>query len=396
MVQIILAILRIIGIILLIVLGIAAVLILLVLFWPVEYQISLRKEDQAFEAEGRAGWLFHLLSADVQIRERTGTITLKIFGRRLKTFRIPESRRAEAPHSQDPSGMTEAASCSQKPSGTEAASRSQKPSGTETEMPRSQAALETGTQTREDQTGRQISRGETDTAGQKTKTGGQAASDGIGPRKRASRIRRAAISAVSAVRNILSRISGAAAGIAARAIQKAAKGLVTAMAFVFRMQELPSDLGDFSDTFHENADTKIESFRRKAEPFVSPDAFSLYGRIMRHLGRLLRSLRFRRLEGYLLVGTGKPDLTGELIGLLYMILPDTARAYELRADFYQATLKTRTNAAGHIRMNHVLMFLIRLLRDKEFRKLLAHVRRKGKEGSKGRSKGRSVKKKKRK
>lgn len=396
MVQIILAILRIIGIILLIVLGIAAVLILLVLFWPVEYQISLRKEDQAFEAEGRAGWLFHLLSADVQIRERTGTITLKIFGRRLKTFRIPEGRRAEAPHSQDPSGMTEAASCSQKPSGTEAASRSQKPSGTETEMPRSQAALETGTQTREDQTGRQISRGETDTAGQKTKTGGQAALDGIGPRKRASRIRSAAISAVSAVRNILSRISGAAAGIAARAIQKAAKGLVMAMAFVFRMQELPSDLGDFSDTFHENADTKIESFRRKAEPFVSPDAFSLYGRIMRHLGRLLRSLRFRRLEGYLLIGTGKPDLTGELIGLLYMILPDTARAYELRADLYQATLKTRTNAAGHIRMNHVLMFLIRLLRDKEFRKLLAHVRRKGKEGSKGRSKGRSVKKKKRK
>lgn len=395
MVHIILAILRIIGIILLIVLGIAAALILLILFWPVEYQISLRREDQPFEAEGRAGWLFHLFSADVQIRERTGTITLKIFGRRLKTFRIPEGRRAEAPHSQEPSGMTEAALRSQKPSRAGATLRSQEPSGADTEMPHSQAASETGAQTREDQTGRQISR-ETDTAGQKTKTGGQAASDGIGPRKWASRIRSAAISAVSAVGNILSRISGAAAGIAARAIQKAAKGLVTAMAFVFRMLELPSDLGDFSDIFHENVDTKVESFRRKAGPFVSPDAFSLYGRIMRHLGRLLRSLRFRRLEGYLLVGTGKPDLTGELIGLFYMILPDTAGAYELRADFYQATLKTRTDAAGHIRMNHVLMFLIRLLRDKEFRKLLAHVRRKGKEGSKGRSKRRPVKKRKRK
>ena len=100
MVHIILAILRIIGIILLIVLGIAAALILLVLFWPVEYQIHLRKEDQPFEAEGRAGWLFHLLSADVQIRERTGTITLKVFGRRLKTFRIPEGRKAEKPRSQ--------------------------------------------------------------------------------------------------------------------------------------------------------------------------------------------------------------------------------------------------------------------------------------------------------
>ena len=371
MVHIILAILRIIGIILLIVLGIAAALILLVLFWPVEYQIRLRKEDQPFEAEGRAGWLFHLLSADVQIRERTGTITLKVFGRRLKTFRIPEGRKAEKPRSQEASRA-------------ETVTRSQEASRAETEKTRSQTTSETGTQTRKVQTGRQTSR-ETSTAGQKTKPGGKAASAGISPRRWAGRIRRTVSSAVSAAGNILAGVSGAAAGIAARTIQKAAKGLVTAMAFAFRMQELPSDIGDIADSFHDHVDAKIGSFRRKAGPFVSPDAFSLYGRIMRHLGRLLHSFRLRRLEGYLLVGTGKPDRTGELIGLLCMILPDTAGTYELRADFYQATLKTRTDAAGHIRMNHVLMFLIRLLKDKEFRKLLAHVRRKGKEGLKGRS-----------
>ena len=371
MVHIILAILRIIGIILLIVLGIAAALILLVLFWPVEYQIRLRKEDQPFEAEGRAGWLFHLLSADVQIRERTGTITLKVFGRRLKTFRIPEGRKAEKPRSQEASRA-------------ETVTRSQEASRTETEKTRSQTTSETGTQTRKVQTGRQTSR-ETSTAGQKTKPGGKAASAGISPRRWAGQIRGTVSSAISAAGKILARVSGAAAGIAARTIQKAAKGLVTAMAFAFRMQELPSDIGDIADSFHDHVDAKIGSFRRKAGPFVSPDAFSLYGRIMRHLGRLLHSFRLRRLEGYLLVGTGKPDRTGELIGLLCMILPDTAGTYELRADFYQATLKTRTDAAGHIRMNHVLMFLIRLLKDKEFRKLLAHVRRKGKEGLKGRS-----------
>ena len=371
MVHIILAILRIIGIILLIVLGIAAALILLVLFWPVEYQIRLRKEDQPFEAEGRAGWLFHFLSADVQIRERTGTITLKVFGRRLKTFRIPEGRKAEKPRSQEASKV-------------ETVTRSQEASRTETEKTRSQTTSETGTQTRKVQTGRQTSR-ETETAGQKTKPGGKAASAGISPRRWAGQIRGTVSSAISAAGKILARVSGAAAGIAARTIQKAAKGLVTAMAFAFRMQELPSDIGDIADSFHDHVDAKIGSFRRKAGPFVSPDAFSLYGRIMRHLGRLLHSFRLRRLEGYLLVGIGKPDRTGELIGLLCMILPDTAGTYELRADFYQATLKTRTDAAGHIRMNHVLMFLIRLLKDKEFRKLLAHVRRKGKEGLKGRS-----------
>ena len=383
MVHIILAILRIIGIILLIVLGIAAALILLVLFWPVEYQIHLRKEDQPFEAEGRAGWLFHLLSADVQIRERTGTITLKVFGRRLKTFRIPEGRKAEKPRSQEAS-RAETVTRSQEASRAETVTRSQEASRTETEKTRSQTTSETGTQTRKVQTGRQTSR-ETSTAGQKTKPGGKAASAGISPRRWAGRIRRTVSSAVSAAGNILAGVSGAAAGIAARTIQKAAKGLVTAMVFAFRMQELPSDIGDIADSFHDHVDAKIGSFRRKAGPFVSPEAFSLYGRIMRHLGRLLHSFRLRRLEGYLLVGTGKPDRTGELIGLLCMILPDTAGTYELRADFYQATLKTRTDAAGHIRMNHVLMFLIMLLKDKEFRKLLAHVRRKGKEGLKGRS-----------
>ncbi len=351
MVHIILAILRIIGIILLIVLGIAAALILLVLFWPVEYQIRLRKEDQPFEAEGRAGWLFHFLSADVQIRERTGTITLKVFGRRLKTFRIPEGRKAEKPRSQEASRA-------------ETVTRSQEASRAETEKTRSQTTSETGTQTRKVQTGRQTSR-ETETAGQKTKPGGKAASAGISPRRWAGQIRGTVSSAISAAGKILARVSGAAAGIAARTIQKAAKGLVTAMAFAFRMQELPSDIGDIADSFHDHVDAKIGSFRRKAGPFVSPDAFSLYGRIMRHLGRLLHSFRLRRLEGYLLVGTGKPDRTGELIGLLCMILPDTAGTYELRADFYQATLKTRTDAAGHIRMNHVLMFLIRLLKDYE-------------------------------
>lgn len=349
MVHIVLAILKIIGIILLIVLGIAAALVLLVLFWPVEYQISLRKENQPFEAEGRAGWLFHLLSADVQIRERTGTITLKVFGRRLKTFRIPEGRKAEASHSQGASGA-------------EAEPRSQGASGAKTVH--SQTSSGTASAARENEAERQRAR-ETNPAGRKMKPGRKAASAGNRPRKWAGWMRKAA-------------------GIAAGMIRKAAKGLLTAMAFVLRMQELPSDIGDFSDSFHESTAAKAGSLWKKAGPFVSQDAFSLYGRIMRDLGRLLRSFRIRRLEGYLLVGTGKPDQTGELVGLLYMIQPDAAGTYELRADFYQAALKTRTDASGHIRMNHVLMFFIRLLRDKEFRKLLAHVRRKGKEGPKGR------------
>ncbi len=56
MVHIVLAILKIIGIILLIVLGIAAALVLLVLFWPVEYRSVFGKRiSRLKQKEGLAG-----------------------------------------------------------------------------------------------------------------------------------------------------------------------------------------------------------------------------------------------------------------------------------------------------------------------------------------------------
>lgn len=61
MLTILLKILSILGIVLLIVLGIAVVVILLVLFFPISYKVSGKKDAEELRLTARAGWLFGFL-----------------------------------------------------------------------------------------------------------------------------------------------------------------------------------------------------------------------------------------------------------------------------------------------------------------------------------------------
>lgn len=143
-----------------------------------------------------------------------------------------------------------------------------------------------------------------------------------------------------------------------------------------RALEAPSDIGDRIDGLADGTDRKIRKLSEKAGPFVSEDAFAFYGRALRYLGKFFNSCRFRRFEGYLLAGTGEPDRTGELIGFLYLVLPQASGNYEIQPDFYQKVFRTDTRLKGHVRLNHALMLLLRLLKDKEFRRLLRVIRHK--------------------
>lgn len=125
-------------------------------------------------------------------------------------------------------------------------------------------------------------------------------------------------------------------------------------------------------------------FPEKIGPFLTADAFAFYKRATGHLVRFLKTCRFRKFDGYLLIGTGQPDTTGELTGLLYLILPEAAGKYDLQADFYGEVFKTDTRLKGFIRLNHAAALIIRLLLDKEFRKLLHHIL--GKKSGKGKRK----------
>ena len=99
-------------------------------------------------------------------------------------------------------------------------------------------------------------------------------------------------------------------------------------------------------------------------------------KLMRYLKYLLSGYLPRRAEGFLEFGTGEPDQTGEITGLLYVLLPRGTKHYRIDPDFYEKKLRTDTTLYGHIRLSRAAFVALRLVIDREFWALIRMIRHK--------------------
>ena len=105
--------------------------------------------------------------------------------------------------------------------------------------------------------------------------------------------------------------------------------------------------------------------------------------------KMLSHFRVRRGNGYLRFGTGSPDLTGLVGGMLWTALPadDAAEAGPekaagseegkellLEADFYGLTLDVDASFSGHIRICHVVWVVLQAACRRDTWLLLRKVR----------------------
>lgn len=93
-----------------------------------------------------------------------------------------------------------------------------------------------------------------------------------------------------------------------------------------------------------------------------------------YLRFLWKHFRPRSISGYLHFGTGDPALTGQLTGIIYMLLPARADGFEIMPEFDGAVFGTRIVCTGHIRSIHLIRVLIRGFRDEHLRRLIRTVR----------------------
>ena len=94
------------------------------------------------------------------------------------------------------------------------------------------------------------------------------------------------------------------------------------------------------------------------------------------LNGLWRHYRPRKAAGYLRFGTGDPALTGELTGVLYLLLPAVSEV-QLEPDFNDAMLQMELELYGRIRVCYLAATAWRLFRNKKLRRLIAKIRKKG-------------------
>ena len=143
---------------------------------------------------------------------------------------------------------------------------------------------------------------------------------------------------------------------------------------LLKMVNLPSDVYNRTDDTVARITKKLDAIDRKLKPFFSIEAEHVMGRMMSHLRYLWKGYRLRSIEGYVRFGTDRPDLTGRICGLIYLILPARADRYLVDPQFYETVFRTDTDIRGVIRLYRLLVVAVRLLLDKEFRILIRKIR----------------------
>lgn len=92
------------------------------------------------------------------------------------------------------------------------------------------------------------------------------------------------------------------------------------------------------------------------------------------VGRILKSIRPRKLKADVLYGAASPDTTGYLYGAYCILSPKFGEDIHVTPDFDQAIFEGRLYAAGHITVIQILIHSIGLLLDKRLRIFLRRLK----------------------
>lgn len=93
-------------------------------------------------------------------------------------------------------------------------------------------------------------------------------------------------------------------------------------------------------------------------------------------GKLLRHILPKRIRGYLLFGTGQPDQTGYILGMLSIIRG--IRGYDkfnVEADFERQIVEGKIQCRGHIRLATVGILALQIYQKKELKELISKWKR---------------------
>lgn len=342
MLHVILGILKVIGIILLAVIGLLVLILLALLFVPVRYRIAGKKEGEVLEGQVQVSWFLHIIGLTAEYAKGHLSVKLKLFGFALK--RIGGGEEGKERGGGD-SGFRE---------------RRQ-----EEKAPKKK--LENG--------GReQVHPGKTEHVDSEVKSGFETVEQDkhIEPKKEAG----TPTKPPGRLAALLKRVW--------QGILRLGSLLKTLFEFLIYLPERILDwtqrLSDLLDAGEDAAERWREAWERlckRAAPFLEDESRALYGRLLAHLKYLWKHYGPRTLGGWARFGTGAPDITGALTGVLYPFLPASANEFALLPDFTEAVFEADIRMKGHIRACHLLTTAVSLWREKQLRKLIRKVRAKG-------------------
>ncbi len=118
-----------------------------------------------------------------------------------------------------------------------------------------------------------------------------------------------------------------------------------------------------------------ENFAYYKEVLLCEDTRGLAQHTLMRTGKVLKSIRPRKLRADILFGTGSPDTTGYAFGIYGMFCSWLGKWVTVTPDFERAVLAGELDAAGHITIFQLLWHGLRLVTDRRLRELVDKLRR---------------------
>lgn len=114
--------------------------------------------------------------------------------------------------------------------------------------------------------------------------------------------------------------------------------------------------------------------------FISDDnTKEAFGFLKKEALILLKHIRPRRIKGYVHFGFDDPSYTGNLLGLIYMILRGSPKEFRINTDFENKVFDGEIHAKGRVQCYLLLIIGIRLYKNDNLKLLLERRRTNGRE-----------------
>ena len=333
MLSIALKILSILGILLLCLLGLVILLVLLVIFFPVSYKLTGKKDVEKMSAGVRVSWLFGLLRVKFDYPE-PGRILIKVL-----PFTVFDSGKVSAGKSKETSdGSGEKADKGNK-SGEKGREENNKEENRETENKKEENKKEKDCRAEQEQTAGQEQKPNEDVSQESMSATGteQTAAQEKPPEAPDS--------------------SQEEADNSEPFILKKFKKIKYTICSIY----------DKIKNIWENISYYMELLREEETKQLFSHAFF-------RLGKILKSIRPRRIRGQILFGTGAPDTTGYAYGVYGMLSPFLGDRLLVTPDFTRAVLEGDIYIAGHITVFTILWNGLKVLLDKKLRKFIKKMK----------------------
>ncbi len=105
---------------------------------------------------------------------------------------------------------------------------------------------------------------------------------------------------------------------------------------------------------------------------------AMYKRVWERIVKVLKSIRPRKLQADLLVGTGSPDTTGYICALYGMLIPVFGEHVNFVSDFEEKVFEGHVYAKGKITIFTILVQALKLFFDKQIRIFISQLKREDK------------------